>query len=264
MTRLPSRNARTRWSKLGAGFLIAECAAGGVAMLSGAGAERDASALALACAGTLPTLLLATAVTAAALAAGVVAGRIAAGLVRLYDGALLFFVELAAALPSAALLPAAWTGGKGSFVVVLAVLAAIESIWVARLVRGELLSLDEEQRVLELASADQHGRGPRLGVWRAVMAPLPVAGALVFAEVCVLDAALAVSGLGSVADAPTWGRALGSALAGLRAVHFAPVALAGLSTLAVHAVLRGLAEQLASRLRTPRGVARGSPWPSSQ
>lgn len=261
MTRRFVDAVRGRGAELAGLFLMAECAAGTAAVLSRAGRQADAPVLTATWAGTLPTLTLAAAITLAALAAGVAAGRFAAGPGRLYDGALLFGVELAAALPATALLPLAASGTGGRFAVALAVLAAIESIWIARLVRGELLSLDDEQRI-DLA-APGHRPAPRLGVRRAVMAPLPLAGALVFAEVCGVDATLSMSGLGHLLDAPTWGQALCSAVIAFRPAHLAPVALIVLSSAAVYAVLRGLAERVAPRLRAPRRIAKGSPWPSS-
>jgi ABC-type dipeptide/oligopeptide/nickel transport system permease subunit len=146
-------------------------------------------------------------------------------------------------------------------------LAALQAVWVARIVRGELLAVDDERRCLDLVAVPGGRRVEHRVTWRGVAACLPLCGALSFAEVCGVDAALAMSGLGSLLDAPTWGRALAEAFVSFRTAHLVPTALIVLTTLALYAVLGALPSLVSARatpLRAPRRVATRSPWPSSQ
>lgn len=158
---------------------------------------------------SVTTWLVLVAVTGTSALLGVVFGAAAAHGPRLLDALLARAVEVGGVLPSAVLLVlvARYTGGNG--IIEAALLAALRSIEVARLVRGETLRLGAEPFV---SGARALGAGPRdlfhRHLWPHLVGSVAVASALTSAYVIALEAAVAyLDPLGPRAVV-TWGTLL--------------------------------------------------------
>ncbi len=164
---------------------------------------------------------LAVGVTAMLLsiALGTIVG-VLAGFFRWLDGPLMRLVDLFLALPLLPLLlvvillfrdtlRAAFGPEIGIFILIVAVIGITSWMQTARIVRGEVLALREQEYVLAARSI---GTRPRRIITRHilpnVLSPIMVSAALGVANAILLESALSFLGLGFPSDFPTWGRLL--------------------------------------------------------
>ncbi|MSU89148.1 ABC transporter permease subunit [Rhodobacteraceae bacterium 2CG4] len=153
------------------------------------------------------------------LALGTLVG-VLAGFVRWLDGPLMRLVDLFLALPLLPLLlvvimlfrdslRAAFGPETGIFLLIVFVIGVTSWMQTARIVRGEVLALREQEYVL---AARAIGTRPRRIVTRHilpnVLSPIVVSAALGVANAILLESALSFLGLGFPSDFPTWGRLL--------------------------------------------------------
>ncbi|MGI9606261.1 MAG: ABC transporter permease [Acidimicrobiales bacterium] len=153
---------------------------------------------------------------------GVLVG-VLAGFFRLLDGALMRFTDLFLSLP---LLPVLLVvivlfrdpiqeslgDGLGIFVLMVLIIGGTSWMQTARIVRGEVLSIKQQEFILASRSI---GTRP----WRIitkhivpnVMSPVIVAASLGIAVAILTESAVSFLGLGFPLDLPTWGRLLNDA-----------------------------------------------------
>ncbi|MDH5757996.1 MAG: ABC transporter permease [Gemmatimonadota bacterium] len=130
--------------------------------------------------------------------AGYVGGRV--------DGVLMRIVDVFIAFPRLVLLIAVVAMYEPSFVLIVAVLGLTQWPGVARLVRGEVLSLREREFVLAARALGYSRRRILLRhVIPNLLAPLTVAAALGMGNTILLESGLGFLGLGLPAPVPTWG-----------------------------------------------------------
>jgi ABC-type dipeptide/oligopeptide/nickel transport system permease subunit len=153
------------------------------------------------------------------------------------------------------LVAAIWQQGMLSVAVVLAILIAP---YVARLVRGVVLSLREEQFVM---AARAMGANPLrimlVHILPNVMAPVIVVASIVVGGAILVEGALSFLGLGIPADDPLWKTSWGAMLKPenlqymQRAPHLAlfPGAALALTVLAFNILGDSLRDRLDPRLR---------------
>jgi len=153
------------------------------------------------------------------IALGTLAG-VLAGFFRWLDGPLMRLVDLFLALPLLPLLlvvillfrdtlRAAFGPEIGIFILIVSVIGITSWMQTARIVRGEVLALREQEFVLAARSI---GTRPRRIITRHVLpnvlSPIMVSAALGVANAILLESALSFLGLGFPSDFPTWGRLL--------------------------------------------------------
>jgi peptide/nickel transport system permease protein len=139
----------------------------------------------------------------------------------------------------------------GTFVLIVAVIGGLRWMPVARLVRGQFLSLREKEFV---EAARALGVAPRREVVRHILpnafGPVIVAGSLDVATAIIAESTLSFLGLGFPPDIPTWGRLLFDAKDNLDfAPHWAlfPGAAIFLTVLSINYVGDGLRDALDPR-----------------
>jgi peptide/nickel transport system permease protein len=196
---------------------------------------------------TLATTVLGTLV---GIVSGYLGGVVDQVLQRLMDG-----IQAIPALIFLMLVAAIWQQGMLSVVVVLAILIAP---YVARLVRGVVLSLREEQFVM---AARAMGANPLrimlVHILPNVMAPVIVVASIVVGGAILVEGALSFLGLGIPADDPLWKTSWGAMLKPenlqymQRAPHLAlfPGAALALTVLAFNILGDSLRDRLDPRLR---------------
>ena len=196
---------------------------------------------------TLATTVLGTLV---GIFSGYLGGVVDQVLQRLMDG-----VQAIPALIFLMLVAAIWQQGMLSVVVVLAILIAP---YVARLVRGVVLTLREEQFVM---AARAMGADPLrimlVHILPNVMAPVIVVASIVVGGAILVEGALSFLGLGIPADDPLWKTSWGAMLRPenlqymQRAPHLAlfPGAALALTVLAFNILGDSLRDKLDPRLR---------------
>jgi len=153
---------------------------------------------------------------------GVLVG-VLAGFFRLADGPLMRFTDLFLSLPLLPVLlvvivffrnPVQDSLGEGLGIFVLMVLIIGGTSWMqtARIVRGEVLSIKEEEFILASRSI---GTRPRRIITKHilpnVMSPVIVAASLGIAVAILTESAVSFLGLGFPLDLPTWGKLLDDA-----------------------------------------------------
>ena len=143
-----------------------------------------------------------------------------AGYFRKLDGALMRFTDLFLALPLLPLLlviimlfrdtlRSAFGPETGIFLLIVFVIGITSWMQTARIVRGDVLALKEQEFVLAARSI---GTRPRRIILRHifpnVLSPIMVSATLGVASAVITESALSFLGLGFPSDFPTWGRLL--------------------------------------------------------
>ena len=191
--------------------------------------------------GTRTALIVAVGVVGIALIFGVIVGGIAGLAGGLIDALLLRFIEFFASFPAlvAALAGAAFFGGSILNVIVL--LALVQWTQVARIVRGEVLSLRERPFV-------EAARG--LGVSRVrlllchvlpqLRGPLFVTGAFLAADAIQVESTLSFLGVGAGPATVSWGAMLDQgrthAFAGVWHLWLFPAVAIAVTVIGLHAL----------------------------
>jgi len=187
------------------------------------------------------------------------------GFFRKLDGPLMRVTDLFLALPILPLLlviimlwrePLRDAFGEelGIFLLVVFIIGVTSWMQTARVVRGDVLSLKEEEFVL---AANSIGTRKRNVIMRHIlpntMSPVMVSAALGVAVAIITESALSFLGLGFPASFPTWGRLLFDGtnylqLSPLRAII--PGVLISLTVMSVNYIGDGLRDALDPRLRS--------------
>ncbi len=159
----------------------------------------------------------------AAMAVGIVVGTsvgVLAGFFRWLDGPLMRITDLFLALPILPLLLVVivlfreplqdrFGDSLGIFLLVVVIIGMTSWMQTARIVRGDVLAIKEEEFVLAARSI---GTRPRKIITRHivpnVMSPVIVAASIGVAVAIITESALSFLGLGFDASFPTWGRLL--------------------------------------------------------
>ena len=150
---------------------------------------------------------------------GVTVG-VGAGFFKRFDGPLMRVTDLFIALPLLPLLlvvillfrePLRDTFGPnlGIFLLVVTIIGATSWMQTARIVRGDVLAIKEEEFVLAARSIGTSR--PRIvtrHIIANVLSPVTVSASLGIAVAIITESALSFLGLGFPADFPTWGRLL--------------------------------------------------------
>lgn len=204
----------------------------------------------------------------AAMLFGLVLGAgigIVSGYFRKLDGPLMRITDLFLALPILPLLlviimlwreplKAAFGEELGIFLLVVFVIGVTSWMQTARVVRGDVLSLKEEEFVL---AANSIGTRRRNVIMRHIlpntMSPIMVSAALGVAVAIITESALSFLGLGFPASFPTWGRLLFDGtnylqISPMRAV--VPGVLISLTVMSVNYIGDGLRDAIDPRLRS--------------
>ncbi len=188
-----------------------------------------------------------------------------AGFFRRTDGPLMRFTDLFLSLPLLPLLlviimlfrePLKDSFGPslGIFILVVVVIGATSWMQTARVVRGDVLAIKEEEFVL---AAESVGTRQRRIVSRHilpnVLSPVIVAASLGTANAIITESALSFLGLGFPADFPTWGRLLFDAkdymnINAWRVIW--PGVLISVTVMCVNFIGDGLRDALDPRLRS--------------
>lgn len=150
---------------------------------------------------------------------GTVIGTVA-GYFRRLDGILMRLTDLFLALPLLPLLlvvimlfrdtlRAHFGPEAGVFVLIVVVIGLTSWMQTARVVRGEVLSIREQEFVLAAKSIGaRNHRILRRHILPNVMSPIIVSATLGIANAIITESALSFLGLGFPSDYPTWGRLL--------------------------------------------------------
>lgn len=204
----------------------------------------------------------------AAMLFGLVLGAgigIISGYFRKLDGPLMRITDLFLALPILPLLlviimlwreplKVAFGEELGIFLLVVFVIGVTSWMQTARVVRGDVLSLKEEEFVL---AANSIGTRRRNVIMRHILpntlSPIMVSAALGVAVAIITESALSFLGLGFPASFPTWGRLLFDGtnylqLSPLRAI--VPGVLISLTVMSVNYIGDGLRDALDPKLRS--------------
>jgi len=204
----------------------------------------------------------------AAMLFGLVLGAgigIISGYFRKLDGPLMRVTDLFLALPILPLLlviimlwreplKAAFGEELGIFLLVVFVIGVTSWMQTARVVRGDVLSLKEEEFVL---AANSIGTRRRNVIMRHIlpntMSPIMVSAALGVAVAIITESALSFLGLGFPASFPTWGRLLFDGtnylqISPLRSI--VPGILISLTVMSVNYIGDGLRDAIDPRLRS--------------
>ena len=190
---------------------------------------------------------------------------IISGYFRKLDGPLMRITDLFLALPILPLLlviimlwreplKAAFGEELGIFLLVVFVIGVTSWMQTARVVRGDVLSLKEEEFVL---AANSIGTRRRNVIMRHIlpntMSPIMVSAALGVAVAIITESALSFLGLGFPASFPTWGRLL---FDGTNYLQISPLravvagALISLTVMSVNYIGDGLRDAIDPRLRS--------------
>jgi len=182
---------------------------------------------------------------------GVALGLMAGYYGRWVDGALMRLADVTLAFPSLLLLIAIAAAVNPSLPVVFVVIGLVGWAGMARLVRGEVLTL----RVREYVQAARAlGASDARIVWRhllpGVLAPVIVAATLGVGGAIMAEAALSFVGLGARPPTPSWGAMVADGRDLLRVapwVSLMPGLAIGLTVLGVNLVGDGLRDALEVR-----------------
>ncbi|HZD22616.1 MAG TPA: ABC transporter permease [Acidimicrobiia bacterium] len=188
-----------------------------------------------------------------------------AGFFKRLDGPLMRLTDLFLALPILPLLlvvillfrdPLKERFGAelGIFLLVVFVIGVTSWMQTARVVRGDVLALKEEEFVLAARSIGTRKRNVILRhILPNTMSPVMVSAALGVAVAIITESALSFLGLGFPASFPTWGRLLFDAnqymqISPIRVI--APGAMISLTVICVNFIGDGLRDALDPRLRS--------------
>jgi peptide/nickel transport system permease protein len=190
---------------------------------------------------------------------------IIAGFFRRLDGPLMRLTDLFLALPILPLLLVvimlfreslknAFGENAGIFILVVFIIGATSWMQTARVVRGDVLSIKEEEFVL---AAHSIGTRKRNVIMRHILpntlSPVMVSAALGVASAIITESALSFLGLGFPASFPTWGRLVfdGRNYLQLNAAWvLAPGVLIMLAVMSVNFIGDGLRDALDPKLRS--------------
>ncbi len=204
----------------------------------------------------------------AAMLVGLILGTgigVIAGYFRKLDGPLMRVTDLFLALPILPLLLVAvllfrdplqdrFGEAMGIFILVVFIIGVTSWMQTARVVRGDVLSLKEEEFVL---AANSIGTRRRKVITRHILpntlSPVMVSAALGVAVAIITESALSFLGLGFPQSFPTWGRLLFDAnqyiqISPMRVI--APGVMISLTVLSVNYIGDGLRDALDPRLRS--------------
>lgn len=194
---------------------------------------------------------------------GTVAGGVA-GYYPLLDGPLMRLADMFFALPQLPLLLViillfrdtlrGWFGPElGIFFLIVFVIGILAWMPTARLVRGEVLSLKQQEFVTAAISIGAPGRRILMRhILPNVLSPILVSATLGIANAIITESALSFLGLGFPSDFPTWGRILFDGKDALRLTPLlvvAPGLAISLVVLSVNFIGDGLRDALDPRLR---------------
>lgn len=190
---------------------------------------------------------------------------ILAGFFKRIDGLLMRFTDLFLALPILPLLlviimlfrdklRGMFGPELGIFLLVVFIIGITSWMQTARIVRGEVLSIKEEEFVI---AANSIGTRKRNVIFRHilpnVLSPVMVSAALGVAIAIITESALSFLGLGFPSDFPTWGRLVTDAkdtiqITPMRVIW--PGVLISLTVISVNFIGDGLRDALDPRLRS--------------
>ena len=190
---------------------------------------------------------------------------VVAGFFRRLDGALMRLTDLFLSLPLLPVLllvivlfrdPLQDALGEtlGIFILVVFIIGATSWMQTARIVRGEVLAIKEQEFVL--ASRSIGTRQRRIisqHILPNVLSPVIVAASLGIAVAILTESALSFLGLGIPADFPTWGRLLFDAKDAYRVNYMriiGPSILLSLTVMSVNFIGDGLRDALDPKSRT--------------
>lgn len=187
-----------------------------------------------------------------------------AGYFKRLDGLLMRTTDLFLALPLLPLLlvmvslfrqPLATAFGpeQGVFILIVVAIGATSWMPTARIVRGDVLALKNQEFVLAARSI---GTRPMKMIFRHILpntlSPIMVSATLGIATAIITESALSFLGLGFPPDYPTWGRLLFDAVDYLRQAPervIAPGMAISLTVLSVNYLGDGLRDALDPRIR---------------
>ena len=190
---------------------------------------------------------------------------IIAGFFKRLDGPLMRLTDLFLALPQLPLLLVvimlfrdslknAFGENVGIFILVVFIIGVFSWMQTARVVRGEVLSIKQEEFVL---AAHSIGTRKRNVIMRHILpntlSPVMVSAALGVAAAIITESALSFLGLGFPADFPTWGRLVfdGRNYLQLNAAWvLSPGVLIMLAVMSVNFIGDGIRDALDPRLRS--------------
>lgn len=188
-----------------------------------------------------------------------------AGYFRRLDGLLMRFTDLFLSLPQLPLLfvililfrePMTDRFGQnfGIFILVVFIIGVTNWMQTARIVRGDVLALKEQEFVLAAKSIGTGGFKIMLRhILPNVLSPVTVAASLGVATAIITESALSFLGLGFPADFPTWGRLLLEAkdvITSQPARVIWPGALISVTVMCVTFIGDGLRDALDPKLRS--------------
>lgn len=190
---------------------------------------------------------------------------VVAGFFKRLDGMLMRLTDLALSIPQLPLLllvvvlfrePVTDRFGQnlGIFLLVVFIIGITNWMQTARIVRGDVLAIKEEEFVLAARSIGTSGRRiVTRHILPNVLSPVTVAASLGVASAIITESALSFLGLGFPADFPTWGRLLFDAkdlITSQPARVIWPGAMISLSVLCVTFIGDGLRDALDPKLRS--------------
>jgi len=204
----------------------------------------------------------------AAMVFGLILGTgigVLAGFFRRLDGPLMRVTDLFLALPILPLLLVVillfrdqlkerFGPELGIFLLVVFIIGVTSWMQTARVVRGEVLAIKQQEFVLAARSIGSRKRNiVARHILPNVLSPVMVSAALGVATAIITESALSFLGLGFPADFPTWGRLLFDAnnyiqISPLRVV--APGAMISVTVMCVNFIGDGLRDALDPRLRS--------------
>ncbi|HET9260126.1 MAG TPA: ABC transporter permease [Acidimicrobiia bacterium] len=187
------------------------------------------------------------------------------GYFRKLDGPLMRFTDLFLALPILPLLlvvimlfrdslSAAFGEELGIFLLVVFIIGVTSWMQTARVVRGDVLSLKEQEFVLAASSIGTRKRNIiNRHIIPNTLSPVMVSAALGVATAIITESALSFLGLGFPASFPTWGRLLFDAnnyiqLSPIRVI--APGVMISLTVMSVNYIGDGIRDALDPKLRS--------------
>ncbi|KAA5610064.1 ABC transporter permease [Rhodovastum atsumiense] len=206
--------------------------------------------------GARVSLLVGITATAAALLVGVLVGAVAGYYGGTVDSVLMHFTELFQTIPNFVLVVVTVAIFTPSLVSIVGAIALVSWPPLARLVRGEFLSLRSREFV---QAAITSGQSNTTIILRQILpnslSPIIVSASLMVATAILLESSLSFLGLGDP-NAMSWGFMIGSARTVLRQawwMSFFPGIAILLTVLALNLIGEGLNDAFNPRLRrTPR------------
>jgi peptide/nickel transport system permease protein len=206
--------------------------------------------------GARVSLLVGLVSTLVALAIGVPLGAIAGYAAGRIDDALMRFTELFQTIPSFALAIVLVAVLQPSIASIVAAIAVVSWPPVARLVRGEVLSLRRREYV---EAAIVAGHGGRWIIWHEILpntlSPIIVLASLMVATAILLESSLSFLGLGDP-NLMSWGYMVGAGRTVIRQawwITVCPGVAILLTVLALNLIGEGLSDVLNPRLARDRG-----------